>query len=363
MAKKKTRRQTSPSGTPKELQRTLNRLDRELLKLLNQRAKTHRQLDATGELASSTSRDAIERAVESNKGPLPEQTIEAVFRELRSGCQSLKKKLKVAYLGPPYSYSHVAAIKRFGQSHELIPVGTIAAVFESLNRNQCQFGIVPIENSTDGRVADTLDMFARMPIKICGEGNLRIHHFLLSRSERAEINEIYSKPQALSQCREWLALHMPGVRLVEMTSTAAAARLATEKGGAAAIASLQAGVHYGLQPVAANIEDNKHNITRFAIIGDETPTRTGCDKTSLMFQISHQSGALADVMSIFKRSRLNLTWIESFPMSGAPNEYLFFVELEGHQHDPKVKRSLASLERKTVRLNILGSYGISQAVE
>ena len=142
MAKKKTRRQTSPSGTPKELQRTLNRLDRELLKLLNQRAKTHRQLDATGELASSTSRDAIERAVESNKGPLPEQTIEAVFRELRSGCQSLKKKLKVAYLGPPYSYSHVAAIKRFGQSHELIPVGTIAAVFESLNRNQCQFGII-----------------------------------------------------------------------------------------------------------------------------------------------------------------------------------------------------------------------------
>lgn len=362
MAKKKSSQTRAPT-TSKELQRNLNRLDRELVKLLNQRAKAYQQLERTGDLAPPSGTAVVTGVNATNKGPLTQPTIEAVFRELHSGCEQLRENIRVAFLGPVYSYSHIAAIKRFGQSHELVPVGTIAAVFESVNRGQCQFGIVPIENSTDGRVVDTLEMFARLPVKICGEVNLHIHHFLLSLSQRAEIKEIYSKPQALSQCRGWLARHMPGSRLVEMTSTAAAAQLASEKPGTAAIASLQAGINYGLQPTASNIEDNKNNITRFAVIGDASPKRTGHDKTSLMFQISHQPGTLADVMAIFKRNRLNLTWIESFPMAGAPNEYLFFVELEGHQNDVKVKRALTSLKKKTVRLDALGSYEISQAVE
>jgi chorismate mutase/prephenate dehydratase len=185
---------------------------------------------------------------------------------------------------------------------------------------------------------------------------LRIHHHLLGKCERREICEVYSKPQALSQCRQWLAHHLPGARCIEMTSTAAAAQLAAEKQGAAAVASHQAAVRYGLAIVAANIEDNKHNLTRFAVIGNDTPRRTGHDKTSLMFEIPHQPGALADATAIFKRNRLNMTWIESFPISGSPSEYLFFVEVEGHQSEMKLQRALAALAKKTVRLEILGSY-------
>ena len=181
----------------------------------------------------------------------------------------------MAYLGPAYSYSHLAAIHRFGQSVELVPVGSIAAVFEEVNRRHADFGLVPIENSTDGRVADTLDMFARLPVRICGEVQLRIHHNLLGSCPRAEVEEVYSKPQALSQCRNWLARHLPAARPIEVTSTATAAQLAQDKPGAAAIASLQAGVHYGLDVLAANIEDNDGNLTRFAVIGDETGAAHG----------------------------------------------------------------------------------------
>ncbi len=177
----------------------------------------------------------------------------------------------------------------------------------------------------------------------------------------SEVREVYSKPQALSQCRTWLASHLPEARTVEMASTAAAARLAAEKPGAAAIASRQAGVHYALDVIAADIEDNRHNVTRFAVIGDQSPARTGNDKTSLMFELPHQPGALADAMAIFKRNRLNLTWIESFPMPNTPNEYLFFVEFQGHPAEPGAERALAALARKTVRLEVLGSYPATDA--
>jgi chorismate mutase/prephenate dehydratase len=279
-----------------------------------------------------------------------------VFRELISGTRELVRRVLVVYLGPEYSYSHLATVQRFGSSAELIPAATIAAVFDAVNRRQADFGVVPIENSTDGRVADTLDMFARLPLRICGEVQLRIHHYLLGKCKRPEVQEVYSKPQALSQCRTWLARHLPAARTIEMASTAAAARLAAEKPGAAAIASRQAGVNYGLDFLAEQIEDNRHNVTRFAVIGDSPPKRTGNDKTSLMFELPHQPGALADAMSIFKRNRLNLTWIESFPMPETPNEYLFFVEFQGHPEEQRARRAVASLARKTVRLEILGSY-------
>jgi chorismate mutase/prephenate dehydratase len=351
-----------------ELQRKIDRVNRELLKLVGEHAQLNEKLarlrQAGGERPHDliTEQQWLQQVIEANKGPLPESCVRALFRELLSGARSLVKSLRVGYLGPMYSYSHLASVERFGTSAELIPVATIAAVFEELNRKQIDYGIVPLENSTDGRVADTLSMFARLPARICGEVQLRIHHHLLSRWARAEITEVYSKPQALSQCREWLARHMPLVRTVEITSTAAAAQLAADKHGAAAIATLQAGGNYGLNVIAENIEDNANNLTRFAVIGTDVPRRTGKDKTAVMFEIPHRPGALADVMATFKRARLNLTWIESFPMPRTESEYLFFVEMEGHEQDARVRRALTSLVRRTSRLEVLGSYAKSAPV-
>jgi chorismate mutase/prephenate dehydratase len=241
-------------------------------------------------------------------------------------------------------------------------VATIAAVFEEVNEGHVDAGLVPIENSTDGRIVDTLDMFVRLPVRICGEVQMRIHHNLLGKGPRAEVREVCSKPQAISQCREWLAKHLPQARTVPLTSTAAAAQRAMEDPRVAAIASRQAAINYGLDVLAKNIEDHPDNLTRFAVIGRQSGERTGHDKTSLMFELTHQPGTLADAMAIFKRHRLNLTWIESFPKPGSKQEYLFFVELEGHHQSLRVRRAIAALAKKTVRLEILGSYAKTEPV-
>ncbi|MEX2558474.1 MAG: prephenate dehydratase domain-containing protein, partial [Pirellulales bacterium] len=213
-----------------------------------------------------------------------------------------------------------------------------------------------------GRIADTLDMFTRLRVRICGEVQLRIHHHLLGKCPRSEVTEVYSRPQALSQCRNWLIRHLPAARPIEVTSTSTAAQLAQNKQGAAAIASLQAGVHYGLEVLAENIEDNQANVTRFAIIGDESAARTGHDKTAAMFEVEHRPGSLADAMAIFKRNRLNLTWIESFPIPHQEGGYLFFIELDGHENEVRVRRALESLGKRALRLEVLGSYPRSQPV-
>jgi chorismate mutase/prephenate dehydratase len=330
---------------------SLRKLDQQLLELLSARA--HAALGAQRDVDPLA---LAEWARTQNPGPLPGATVATIFRELAAGIRAASQPVKVAYLGPEYSYSHLATLERFGSGAELTPVATIAAVFEEVHRGHAVHGLVPLENSTDGRIVDTLGMFAKLPLSITGEVQLHIHHNLLGKGSRADIQEVYSKPQATSQCREWLAKHLPQARLVEMSSTTKAAELAAEKPGVAAIASRQAGAAYGLDVLAANIEDNAHNITRFAVIGGEMPPRTGHDKTALMFQILHQPGSLADTMAIFKRNKLNLTWIESFPIVGAQAEYLFFVELEGHASDLKVRRALAALQAKTLRLNVLGAY-------
>jgi chorismate mutase/prephenate dehydratase len=275
----------------------------------------------------------------------------------------LVKTSRAAYLGPRYSYSHIAALQQFGPNTELVPVATIKAVFEELSRGHVEYGVVPIENSTDGRIVDTLDMFARMPARICGEILLRIHHNLLAKCPRSEITEVYSKPQAISQCRDWLSKQLPQARVVEMTSTAAAAQLAADKPGAAAIASLAAGVSYGLNVVDANIEDNKNNITRFAVLGGSESRRTGRDKTAIMFELHHKPGSLADALNVFKRNRLNLTWIESFPIPTGRQEYMFFIEFEGHASETRVKKVVQQLGTRTVKLELLGSYPRSEPVE
>jgi chorismate mutase / prephenate dehydratase len=353
-----------------EVQRAkIDRIDQELIKLMNQRAGVAHEIGKLKTCAGISAyapvreEEVLARVVALSKGPLDPRTVRAVFRELISGSRALEKSLRVAFLGPAYTYSHLAAIQRFGQSVELVPVGTIQAVFEEVNRRQCDFGIVPVENSTDGPVADTLDMFSRLPVKICGEVQLRIHHNLLARCSRDDVREVYSRPQALSQCRNWLAKHLPAARPIEVTSSTTAAQLAQDKPGAAAIASVQAGIHYGLDVLAADIEDQVGNLTRFAVIGEETGQRSGNDKCALMFEIPHQPGSLADSVAIFKRNRLNLTWIASFPMSRPEGGYLFFVEMEGHELDAKVRKAVAALSRKAVRLVVLGSYGRMRPVD
>jgi chorismate mutase/prephenate dehydratase len=351
------------------LEAEIKRLDRELIKLLNKRA------DATVKLLQQSPNpykalfdpkaDEELRLTlqEESSGPLPMPALRGVFRELVSGARSLVKTKRIAYLGPAYSFTHLAAIERFGQSVEFVPVTNIAAVFEEVNRGHAEYGLVPIENSTDGRVVDTLDMFTRLPLKICAEVQLNIHHNLLSRSPRSEIVEVYSKPQALSQCRDWLSKNMPQARLIEVTSTSTAAQLARDKPGAAAVASRQAAVVYDLQVIAENIEDNKHNVTRFALIGDEVNSPTGKDKTAVLLQIPHKPGSLSDALVAFKQNKVNLTWIESFPLKGPESGYLFFLDFEGHLSEQRVKRTIAELEKNAVRLEILGSYPRSEPLD
>lgn len=364
------RKKTSRRGaSPAELQKKIEHLDRNLVESLQERTRLVEHLaelhKENGQLPfdDATERRRLDHLAESSSGPLTSSSVRRILRELASGARALVRPVRVAYLGPRYSYSHLAAVERFGGAADLIPVASIAAVFEEVNRRMVDYGLAPIENSTDGRVVDTLGMFARLPLQICGEVQLRIRHNLLGKCPQGEVREVYSKPQALSQCRNWLARNVPQARMVEMTSTAAAAELASQRQGAAAVASFEAGVNYGLEVIAANIEDNPNNVTRFAVIGGEAPARTGRDKTSLMFELPHKPGSLADATLIFKKAGLNLTWIESFPIPTAPNEYLFFVELEGHSTDAKVKKALAELQRKTVRLEVLGAYEKSEPVD
>ncbi len=367
MARAKATKTTRSRSTPSALRGKIERLDKEIVKLANQRAGLAQNLaEAESDSKSQPagiSEDALNTLVAASKGPLSERAIRAMLREVISGSRALHRRTKVAYLGPPYSYSHLAAMSRFGQDVDLAPVGGISAVFEEVDRGHVNFGIVPLENSTDGRVADTLEMFTRLPVRICGEVQLWIHHNLLSKCPRSEISEVYSRPQALSQCRNWLSKHLPMVRTVEVTSTSTAAQLAQGKPGAAAIASRQAGVHYGLDVLAENIEDNAANITRFAVISHDSAPRTGRDKTAVMFEVDHRVGALSEATAIFKRNKLNMSWIESFPIPDRQGAYLFFVELEGHENELKVKRAMEALGRKALLLKVLGSYERSEPLD
>ncbi len=352
------RARSTRSSRAASVSKQLVRIDRQLLQLIQQRASVIEKAgqEDPSQISSQLMGEALRAVLNSRSVPLEEPALRAVFRELDSACRALIRPTRVAYLGPEFSYSHLAAIERFGQSCQLLPVSAIRSVFEAIHHGDAQYGIVPIENSTDGRIVDTLEMFVRLPVCICGEVQMRIHHCLLGKCALPEVREVHSKPQALSQCRQWLSSQLPQVRTIATASTTAAAQNAAEQPGVAAIASRQAGVNYGLSILADSVEDNSENITRFAVIGSEVADRTGCDKTSLLFELVHQPGALADVMAAFKRHRLNLTWIESFPKKGSQNEYLFFVELEGHPKDLAVRKALKSLERKTVSIRILGSY-------
>lgn len=263
---------------------------------------------------------------------------------------------KVAYLGPEFSYSHLAAIKAFGDAMPMLGLATIPSVFESISANDSRLGIVPIENTTDGRIADTMSMLIRSNVKICGEVLLPIHHNLLSNSPKDQIVEVHSKPQAISQCRNWIGMHLPSAITVESNSTAAAAELASKVPGVAAIASLEAARHYELNAIDTCIEDNPNNVTRFAILSNKFGLRSGRDKTTILFQVPHKSGSLADAMAVFKKLDLNLTWIESFPLVGTNSEYLFFIETDGFFDDAPVADAIQVLSSMTLMIKIVGSY-------
>ena len=363
MAKKKTKKSNADRKPSK---RQLEKIDREILNLVNQRAELtvertkHEKDPHGGHLVEDA--QMLDSIVKHNDGPMADDSVRAIFREVLSGSHGVNHSPRVAFLGPEYTYSHLAAIEQFGQTAILAPVGTIASVFEEVERGHADFGLVPIENSTDGRVVDALECLAHSPVKMCGEVPLRIRHCLLGIGTRGDVRKVLSKPQAISQCRNWLGKHLPNAQLTEVASTADAARQASKDAKIAAIASQQAGVNHSLSVLARNIEDNPNNMTRFAVIGQESASRTGDDKTSLVYEVGHQPGALADSMGIFKRQRLNLTWIESFPVTGEPGRYQFFVEFEGHADELRPRRALASLEKKTLRLQVLGSYARAKPI-
>lgn len=367
--KKKVVRKSS-KNSPASIQSELKKLDRELIKLVNKRCSlTVKQIKSDPEprkamfdpKADEELRETIEKL--NSSGPMTNGSIRGVFRQILSSARRQIHPQRVAYLGPAYSYTHLAALERFGEEADMVPVNTIGAVFEEVNRGNTEFGVVPIENSTDGRVVDTLDMFTRLPLRICGEVLIAVHHNLLARCERSEITEIYSKPQALSQCREWLSRNMPQAHLHEVTSTSTAAQLAATKPGAAAVASHQASVEYDLQIIVEGIEDNANNVTRFAVIGEEVCEPTGKDRTAILVQIAHKAGSLADTLQIFKKNKVNLTWIESFPLRGEEPGYLFFIDFEGHVEEAHIKRTLNELSKKVVRLETMGSYPRSGILE
>lgn len=356
------------------LRKEIDRIDREIVRLLNERASCASRIgqikarDGLDVWSPAREEEVIAAVLGANKGPLADRTIRLIFRELMSGSRALQQPIRVACLGPQYSYSYLASSAKFGNSVEHAPVGSIAAVFEEVNRGHVQMGIVPLENSTDGRIADTLDMFVRLPgLKIRAEVKLRVHHCLIGRCEWATIRRIYSKAQALSQCRNWLSKNFPQAQLIEIVSTAAAAELAQREEHAAAVASAAAAEAYGLQILARNIEDQPYNITRFAVIAHQAEERTGRDKTTLMIRVSNRPGSLLRVLDPFLKHEVNLTWIESFPIADGPPEndpaYLFFVDIEGHGEDLLVKQALDAARKKCERLEVLGSYPRSECID
>lgn len=352
------------------LRSQIDKLDHQIQKLLNARAGIAGELvnaktDSPNEVfVPAREEEAIQSLLSSNKGPLDPQTLRAIFRELISGSRALQKTIKVAYLGPEHGSSHQALVERFGMAVEAIAVGSIAAVFEDVNRGHSDFGIVPLENSTEGRLSDTLELFIRHhQIKIVAEVRLRVHHHLLTNSQQQEVRRVYSRSQILAQTRNWLAKNLPHAQAVEVTSTAVAAELAAREPGAAAIATRHAANKHNLKLLFTDIEDSPIGETRYAVISQHPAEKTGRDRTAVIFYVKHQPGALVDALGMFKAGKVNINAIESFPGRSDKNESAFFLDFDGHVDDPKVKRVLEGLSKEAERVFHLGSFPASDPVE
>lgn len=346
-----------------ELRQQIDAIDDQILALLNQRARIAREIGhaKTGQgldyYNPGREQAVFERLTAQNNGPFPSEAVRRVFREIISASLSLEQPMKVAFLGPPATFTHQAAQRQFGLSAQLLAQKSIPAVFEEVRRGRADYGVVPVENSTEGIVSHTLDMFVESDLVINAEILLEISQDLLSLSGSMEdIGKVLSHPQALAQCRHWLEENLPDVPLVDASSTAMAARLAAEDPAVAAIASEVAASLYGLRTVKPKIQDSTNNITRFLVVGRNLTGRTGHDKTSIMFIVADEPGILCRMLAPFSSRGINLTKIESRPVKTKAWEYIFFLDLEGHIEDPAVSEALGDLKSCCRSFKVLGSY-------
>jgi len=300
----------------------------------------------------------LKKVMDRNQGPLPDKSIAHLFREIMSACLALEKPLEVAYLGPEGTFTQAAAFKHFGHAVVSLPQSTIASVFAQVESGQCNYGIVPVENSTEGMVSHTLDNFINSPLKICGEVELRIQLHLLANAEASSgtIKKICAHQQALAQARNWLENNWPDVEQVAVSSNAEAAKMALADNTIAAVAGDIAAEQYGLMKLAESIEDLANNTTRFLIIGQQEVAASGHDKTSLVVSTHNKPGALFRLLQPFNREGVGLTRIDTRPSRTQTWAYVFFMEFEGHQEDEVVRKILSELEEQSVMLKVLGSY-------
>jgi len=346
-----------------DLRRQIDAIDDQILALLNHRAGLviavgKAKQDLSGEFYVPSREQAIyARLIAANPGPFPEEGIRRVFREIISASLSLEQPLKVAFLGPQGTFTHVAAMHQFGFSAQLVPIKSIPSIFEEVSRGRANYGVVPVENSNEGVVSHTLDMFMKSDLKIIAEVLVEVSHDLLNRTGRLEdIRKVISHPQALAQCRSWLEENLPDVALVDIGSTTQAAQQAAEDENVAAVASEAAATLYGLRVVKHRIEDNPNNFTRFLVIGQQMPEPGGNDKTSIMFSVRDEPGILYRMLEPFSKRGINLSKIESRPMKGRAWEYIFFLDMEGHIHNEQVATAVEELQGYCQFLKVLGSY-------
>ena len=348
-----------------ELRQRIDQLDQQILQLISQRAQCAVEVAKTklaeGETGSFYRADreaqVLRRIKQINTGPLSDDAAAHLFRELMSACLALEKPLRVAFLGPKGTFTQQATFKHFGHAVQDVPVATIPEIFHAVESGHCQFGVAPVENSTEGVIAHTLDRFMESPLQICGEVEIRVHQNLLSNCQDfAEITEVYSHQQSLAQCRQWLARNLPNVPATAVSSNAEAARLASITTGKAAIAGLMAADLYELNILAQHVEDESDNTTRFIVIGEQQPNSTGLDKTSLLVSANNQAGALHRILTPFAEHGISMVHIESRPSRKGLWEYVFFIDIDGHRDDQNVAKALQVLQDNVKVLKVLGSY-------
>ncbi len=343
----------------------IDEIDEELIRLLNERIRCALEIGSLKKQSNqevyspAREREVLERVQSLNAGPIQDQSVQAIYREIMSAAISLERDTTISYLGPEGTYSHQAARARFGSSVTYVPEAAVADVFTAVRRRVADYGVVPIENSTEGSVNPTLDELTETPLKIYSEVCLPIEHHLLSRVKMGEIQTVYSHPQVFGQCRHWLARELPNAAQIPTASTARAAACAAAEENSASIAGALAADLHCLPVIASQIQDEAGNATRFFVIGHSIGGRTGRDKTSVVFRVNHKVGALYDALGSFRASGLNMTKIESRPSRQKAWEYWFFADLEGHSEDEAVKEALAEFAEHCLTLTVLGSYPAS----
>lgn len=354
-----------PTEDPLAVHRdTIDRIDRELVDLLSQRAKAATAIGAAKKASGGAvfvphrEQAVYDKVCALNKGPLPDSCLRAIWREIMSGSINLEQCIRICHFGKAGAFTHQAARLKFGDSVDYASIESIAGVFQKVEQGQADYGVVPIENSTDGGINDTIDVFLSTKLMIVSEMKLRIRHHLMGNLAQGDIKRVCSKDTVFRQCRNWLAANLPGVELIEVGSTTLAADRAAVEEGTAAIASAEAADAKGLPLINSDIQDNPTNTTRFVVVADANKVAkpSGNDKTSLMFGVQDRPGALYDALIPFHQSGISLSRIESRPSRRQAWEYLFFIDLEGHIEDPKLKSALDELAKHTGILQVLGSY-------